>query len=228
MNLACFFPGAPFPARLSRPGVRPCTVLLLAALVWLSMSSAFAGEGLDRLKAFYSDVQSLRADFVQRQGAPGKPAQETHGTLRVQRPGKFRWDYAAPYEQTIVADGRRLWIYDVDLEQVTVKTLGDALGDTPALLLSGKRPLEESFKIADSGSRDGLAWVELLPKRQDASFERVRLGFGPKTLQVMQLTDGLGQETHLRFENMQYNARLDSKLFKFTPPAGIDVIGDDE
>lgn len=149
----------------------------------------------------------------------------------MQRPGKFRWDYQTPYKQLILADGQRLWIYDPDLDQVVVKPLEAALGDTPALLLSGKglsgkQSLEQQFNIIESlEAQDGLYWVTLKPTARDSSFQEVRLGFDEKHLRRMELVDGFGQQTLLEFFDMQTNVEVPPDSFRFDPPKGVDIVG---
>lgn len=189
--------------------------------------AASADSASQRLDDFFNNVQALQADFHQELfNDKGKKVKEARGTLVMQRPGKFRWDYQEPYKQLIVADGKNIWIYDSDLEQVTVKPMDAALGDTPALLLSGAQPLQEDFLITDLGASEGLEWVELLPKAPETTFERVRLGFGARDLEQMELLDNFGQMTRLRFTNLQRNGHPDPALFTFTPPPGVDVMGE--
>lgn len=170
----------------------------------------------------------MRADFQQVVfDAKFNAVQQASGTLAMQRPGKFRWDYTMPYKQLIVADGIRLWVYDKDLEQVTVRFLDAALGNTPALLLSGGQFPAKSFAITELKSKgDDLYWLELVPTDQQASFTGVRLAFNSRHLAVMELLDGFGQTTRLNFTNMQYNPRIEPTVFRFTPPPDVDVIGE--
>ncbi len=187
-----------------------------------------AASATDRLNDFFKSVQSLRADFQQVVTDPrGKTIQDARGTFLMQRPNKFRWNYQKPYEQTIVADGVKLWVYDKDLEQVTVKKLDAALGNTPALLLSGARPLTDNFHIAELTDRkDGLQWIALAPKSEEANFKQVRLAFGKHSLEVMELVDSFEQTTQLRFSSVQSNVKFTTNEFQFTPPQGVDVVGD--
>jgi len=198
-----------------------CAALLLLTL------SAQAGPATDRLNAFFAQKGAMRAEFAQTvQGAAFAQPEESRGTLLMQRPGKFRWDYTQPYEQQIVADGKRLWIYDVDLEQVIVKPLDTALGDTPALLLSGDGVLPERFDIKELPDRgDNLLWVELQPKQADTGFKAVRLGFDQKHLRSMELADGFDQLTKLAFANVETGLTLPVDTFVFVPPKGVDVVG---
>ncbi len=194
---------------------------------------AHAGKGLERLDVFLKSREAVLADFQQTLvDEKNRALKQAHGTLILQRPGKFRWDYAAPHRQLIIADGKKLWLYDADLEQVTVRAMDATLGATPAVLLSGDRPLQESFVITEIGIRGGeewrgLEWAGLTPKADDAGFSRVWLGFDEKELRAMELTDNFGQTTLIRFSNVRRETRVDATLFTFTPPLGVDVIGDE-
>jgi outer membrane lipoprotein carrier protein len=180
-----------------------------------------------RLQDFYDNVKSMQADFTQTLfDNTGEVMQRAGGTLVIQRPGKFRWDYKDPYEQLIVADGRKLWLYDIDLEQITVKSMDIALGNTPAMLLSGTQPLKDDFDIIPMPQREGLQWVELIPKGETDGFEQVRLGFGKRELEMLEMIDGLGQVTRITFNNIKRNVSLDKQLFIFKPPVDVDVVGD--
>jgi len=188
---------------------------------------AMAGVGDVRLKAFFEEVDSVRADFVQQVLNPQNQAlQQTSGTMLLSRPGRFRWDYTKPYKQLIVANGEKVWLYDVDLEQVTVKKFDAAMGSTPALLLSSGANIEDNFSVHDLGMENDLAWVELTPKNKDSGFEKLLLGFGEHNLQHMELQDSFGQLTRLSFTNIERNPELESAQFDFVPPAGVDVIGE--
>lgn len=202
--------------------------LCASVLTFFVMADAHAASATDRLTDFFKNVQSLRADFQQIVTDPrGKTIQDARGTFLMQRPNKFRWNYQKPYEQTIVADGAKLWVYDKDLEQVTVKKLDEALGNTPALLLSGAHPLTENFHIAELTDRkDGLQWTTLTPKSEEANFKQVRLAFGKQSLEVMELVDSFEQTTQLRFSSVQSNVKFTANEFQFTPPKGVDVVGD--
>ena len=127
---------------------------------------------------------------------------------------------------SIIADGEKLWIYDIDLEQVTVKKLDQALGNAPIMLLSSNQPLDTDFELRDLGEREGLEWVELLPKTRDTDFEKIFMGLSEHGLEVMELRDQFGQATQIRFNDFEMNVPADDNLFEFTPPAGVDVVGD--
>ena len=150
-----------------------------------------------------------------RQDDPGST-----GTFAFQRPGKFRWAYEKPYEQLIVGDGDRLWIYDRDLNQVIVRKLDRALGSTPAALLAGDSALEANFDLTDAGSRDGLDFVEAKPRTPDTGFERVRIGFADNLPRVMELKDTFGNVTTLTFGPFDRNSAQDAAQFRFVPPQG--------
>ena len=189
-------------------------------------ASAHAG-GIDRLNQFTSGTRTMRGEFDQRiYDRSRRVTQESKGTLAFSRPGKFRWTYAKPYSQVIVGDGAKVWIYDEDLNQVTVKKLDLALGSTPAALLAGNNEALMAFTLRDEGAKDGLEWVEAIPKDKEGNFERIRIGFGANGTEAMELADSFGQTTVLRFTKLERNPNLDAAIFRFTPPKGADVIGD--
>lgn len=212
--------------------LKPWRTAAVAALLAVPVL-AHAGKGLERLDSFFKNNKAVLADFQQTLvDEKNRELKQAHGTLILQRPGKFRWDYAAPHRQLIIADGKRFWLYDADLEQVTVRVMDATLGTAPAVLLSGDRPLQESFVITELGVRggeewQGLEWVGLAPKADDAGFSRVWLGFDEKELRAMELTDNFGQTTLIRFFNLRREASVDATLFTFVPPPGVDVIGDE-
>lgn len=195
----------------------------------LAMLPALAWAGaVEQLKHFLHDTRTLRAEFAQMvvsKGGGRKP-QQSSGLIAISRPGKLRWEIQKPYPQLMVGDGDKFWIYDPELKQVTVKKVGQAIGGTPAALLSGSNDLEKNFGLKEAGEAEGLAWVEALPKSADSGFEKVRLGFAGNDLKAMELLDNFGQTTHVRFSRIERNPALSPGLFKFTPPAGADVIGE--
>jgi outer membrane lipoprotein carrier protein len=156
----------------------------------------------------------------------GKVVQEAKGSFVFLRPGRFRWTYAKPVDQVIVGDGERVWIYDRDLNQVTVRRLSKALGSTPAALLAGAADVEKAFELKEAGTREGLEWLEARPRESEAGFERIRMGFSAAGLEAMELTDNFGQTTRLRFSNLQRNPKVDPGEFRFEPPKGADVLGE--
>ncbi|MBC7944180.1 MAG: outer membrane lipoprotein chaperone LolA [Burkholderiales bacterium] len=195
-------------------------------ILFLAPLSALA-EGTDRLKNFVETTRSAKADFTQTvTGNNAKKPQQASGEMQFSRPGKFRWSYDKPYEQLIVGDGDKLWIYDKDLEQVTVKSLDQALGGSPAALLAGSNEIEKSFALQNAGTKDGLEWLEAIPKMPDSTFSTVRMGFDNSGLKVMELNDHFGQQTLIKFSNLQKNPEFAAQTFEFTPPKGADVIGE--
>ena len=188
---------------------------------------AAAASGLDALHGFIAATASAQGEFVQKvYDRKHKLTQEASGTLAFQRPGRFRWTYAKPYAQLIVGDGARVWVYDADLNQVTVRRLDRALGSTPAALLAGNNEVERAFALTDLGEKDGLEWVQARPREKESNFETIRMGFGAAGLDTMELADSFGQTTVLKFAALRRNPKLDSALFKFVPPKGADLIGD--
>jgi outer membrane lipoprotein carrier protein len=153
-----------------------------------------------------------------------KMLQQSTGTMQFSRPGKFRWEYDKPYEQIIVGDGVKLWVYDKDLNQVTERKLDRALGASPAALLAGSNEIDKSYNLTNIGSQEGLDWLEAVPKTRDTAFERIRLGFGKAGLDAMELRDQFGQVTVIKFADMERNGKLAADAFAFTPPKGADVI----
>ena len=218
------FPVSMFP----KTAIKKCSMSMLAIAGVLLSVSLQAASVTERLQSFFAEKGSMRADFTQTvKGAAFAQPGESRGTFMLQRPGKFRWDYNQPYKEQIVGDGQRLWIYNVDLEQVIVKPMDAALGDTPALLLSGGGDISERFVISAITDRDdNLQWVRLVPKKDDTGFKEIRLGFGPKHLLAMELVDGFDQVTRLSFSNVESGVSLPADSFHFVPPEGVDVVGD--
>lgn len=206
--------------------------MLGIAVTLLSMQSGIAAvssrdSAVAQMQHFLSDVHSLKADFTQVVMDPGlRKVKQSRGTLLIKRPNRFRWDYASPNKEIIVADGERVWMYDVELQQVTVKSLSGTLAASPAVLLSGSNDVSRNFRIQDLGSKDGMAWVGLTPKVKDTDFEDVRLGFVRGTVAVMELKDTLGNITRITFNHVVRNPTISDDKFRFTPPPGADVIGD--
>ena len=209
-----------------RPRIVPGLRAALAAILLLAGLAAQAAS-VERFQAFMRTTPSAQADFEQKvYDRNRKLVQTATGTFTFQRPGRFRWTYVKPYAQLIVGDGEKVWIWDEDLNQVTVKRLASAIGSTPAALLAGAAEVAEAFVLEDLGSRDGLEWLEARPRTRDSGFERIRLGLGVAGVEAMELVDPFGQTTLLRFTNIQRNPRLDPAAFRFVPPKGADVLGD--
>jgi outer membrane lipoprotein carrier protein len=178
------------------------------------------------LQHYLEGFGSFQAEFRQlSSNSAGDRTTESAGTLYLQKPGRFRWDYRKPDEQLIVSDGAKVWLYDVQLEQVTVKTLDESLSTTPALLLAGRSTITNGFTVIGLGNRAGIDWLQLTPKRTDTDFVEFRLGFASGELKVMELKDKLQQSTRIEFSRIRRNPQLAAGLFTFVPPAGVDVIG---
>jgi outer membrane lipoprotein carrier protein len=200
--------------------------LAFAATPALPAASQSADAPAATLQKYLDGLDSFEARFHQQVvDSRGRTTEESDGRLYLQKPGRFRWDYANPTAQQIVSDGTNLWHYDEDLEQVMVKSLDESLATTPALLLAGKQDVTEGYEVTDQGTRDGLQWTGLTPRRDDTDFRALALGFDRGTLKAMELQDKLGQRTRIDFTSVRRNPRLDSSLFVFTPPPGVDVIG---
>lgn len=183
--------------------------------------------GVDRLKTFFQNTTAMRAQFHQTVvDNQGRKVQEVDGTMQLQRPGKFRWDYNKPYEQQIVGDGEKVWLFDPELNQVTVRPLNKALGSSPAALLAGSKEMEKGFALKDEGRQDELEWVAATPKDKDSGFEQVFLGFKNDALQEMELHDNFGHVTVIEFSKLERNPKLSAQTFRFVPPSGADVVGE--
>lgn len=206
------------------------TKLTFAALLATSalvFSGAAHAAALDQFKSFVASTKSARGDFTQQQlGKPkaGKPTPISSGTFVFARPGKFIWTYQKPYEQVLQADGEQLYIYDKDLNQVTVRKLGNALGSSPAAILFGSNNLEQNFTLTEAGERDGLEWLNATPKAKDTSFEQISIGLKDGVPLAMELKDTFGQTSLLKFTNFQRNPALGAQQFKFETPQGADVV----
>ena len=194
----------------------------MAALGCLLAGPAWA-DGLAQLRQFLGGTQSVSAAF--QQTVQGKQRKQVSGGLfELQRPGRFRWEYRSPYPQLIVSDAQKVWVYDPDLDQVTERQLDKALGDTPAALLAGSNELEKGFSLKAAPAKDGAEWVVATPKSTETTFQRIELGLKDNLLQRMMLLDQFGQTTVIEFTNVVRNPKLDAGRFRFTPPAGADVI----
>jgi outer membrane lipoprotein carrier protein len=203
-------------------------VRLVTTALALTVCAAASATSIERYKAFLNGTHSARAQFEQKvYDRSGKLVQQSHGSFVFQRPGRFRWVYDKPADQLIVGDGQRVWIYDRQLNQVTVRKLATALGSTPAALLAGASGIEQAFALSDAGEKDGLEWMDARPREREAGFERVRLGFDAHGgLQAMQLIDNFGQTTFLRFTKLDRNPKVNPAEFRFDPPKGADVLGE--
>jgi outer membrane lipoprotein carrier protein len=200
--------------------------IFLLVLSMLLSNLAYAAD-TQHLTRFFDNTTSLRAQFDQVViDSRGQKVQEVSGTMQLLRPGKFRWDYRQPYQQEIVGDGTRIWLYDPELNQVTVRNMSQALGSSPAALLAGSKEVEKNFNLQELEPEGGLEWIAATPKDTDSGFDQVRLGFGKLGLERMELLDSYGNLTKIRFSSMEINPRLGQQIFMFTPPADADVVGE--
>lgn len=200
--------------------------LLLAIFLLLSSQWSIA-DSIANLKQFFADTQTMQANFKQVVfDQSGAKVQEVNGNMQLKRPNMFRWDYDKPYEQQIVSDGHDVFLYDIDLEQVTVRAINQALGSTPAALLAGGNAIEEGFVLKNAASKDGLDWVLVLPKNKDSGYERILLGFKADQLLKMELYDSFSHVTHITFDAIKQNPVIENTAFLFTPPEHVDVVGD--
>jgi outer membrane lipoprotein carrier protein len=205
--------------------------LLAIILIAAYPCSALAG-GLESLEDFVKTTKTGRADFTQVVTAPAKdglaPRTKTSsGTFEFSRPNRFKFIYKKPFEQSIVADGQTLWLYDVDLNQVTARKQSQALGSTPAALIAAApdlRALQADFTLADAPERDGMQWVLASPKAKDSQVQSVRVGFREGTLAVLEILDSFGQKSTMGFTAFKANPPLDAGNFQFTPPPGADLV----
>lgn len=203
-----------------RLAARAASLLLALVLAAPAQASAVAA-----LREFLAQTKSARGEFTQqvtRGNAPAAPP--SSGTFVFQRPGKFRWTYLKPYEQVLVADGERLYLFDKDLNQVTIKRIAAALPASPASILFGGNEFERDFAVAEAGTRDGLQWLTATPRVKDSQFERIEIGFRDGLPAAMVIADSFGQVSRLAFSRFERNAKVDAQSFRFVPPPGADVL----
>ncbi len=203
------------------------------AIYLIAASAVYArADGLKGLETFIQTAQSGRADFTQVVTAPPKDGQAARsktssGTFAFSRPSRFSFQYKKPFEQSIVADGQTLWLYDVDLNQVTQRKQADALGSTPAALIASApnlAALKKDFDLQAAPDKDGLQWVQATPKAKDGQLLGVRIGLRGDMLAALEIQDSFGQRSMLTFSKLEINPSLPSTLFQFKPPAGADVV----
>lgn len=201
----------------------PCLFCLLN----LATLGNAAADALDRLNEYLADTRTLRGQFTQTvTDRTGRKLQGSSGQMVFARPSLFRWTYEKPYAQVIVGDGKRVWFYDPDLEQVTVQRMNQAIGQSPAALLAGSNDIEKHFRLKDGGTHDGLEWLIATPKNGEGTFEHVRIGFRNSQIETLELKDNLGQTSRMTFSRLQHNPVIASDVFRFKPPKGVDIIGD--
>ena len=203
---------------LHRKFIRSTAALALAGSISLAQAGA-----IDALKKFNADTDGLSGSFSQTVKSK-KKSQTTHGSFQILRPGLFKWEYSRPYKQTIVGDGKTIWLYDVDLAQVTKSSQDQTIGDSPAAILSNKTALDSSYTLKEDGSAGGIDYVLASPKRNNAGYQYIRIGFKGDALAAMQLKDSFGNETAISFNNINTKPGLARSTFTFTPPKGVDVL----
>jgi outer membrane lipoprotein carrier protein len=215
--------------RRRRPAPIDFFVTLAVVAASLFAAPAKAQENSDRvatLEAFLADVHTLQADFKQELWSADKQLIETQtGTLLLERPNRFRWRYVEPTELLVVADGKKVWMYDAELAQVTVAPVDESIASSPALLLSGDRNVRDSFDVVETYASNGLSWVKLAPKVAGGDFSSVSIGFAGKAPRRLELVDGLNQTTKIELSNLVMNPEIPQSEFHFEPPPGVDVIG---
>lgn len=196
----------------------------LIALVLVVTAGSARADAVDTLRDFVRDVKSGRAGFTQTvTAADGARRKTSSGDFEFVRPGRFRFNYTKPFEQLIVADGTKVWIYDADLNQASSRKLGQAIGSTPAALLAGSS-LDADFVLAAQPARDGLEWAKATPKAKDGPFQSMNIGFRGRELAAVEIIDSFGQRSVLNFARFEANVALDAERFRYTPPKGADVI----
>lgn len=195
------------------------------AIGMTTVFTAFAAQagGIDALKKFNADTDGISGSFTQSVKSK-KKTQNSSGSFQILRPGLFKWDYTKPYKQTIVGDGKNIWLYDVELKQVTQSNQDQTIGDSPAAILSNKAALDASYSLKEDGSSNGIDYVLATPKKANAGYQFIRLGFKGDTLAAMELKDSFGNQTTIQFNGLNTKPNLSRSAFKFTPPKGVDVL----
>jgi outer membrane lipoprotein carrier protein len=205
---------------------------LIATLLIANYSAFVSATGLESLETFVRTVKTAKTEFTQVVTAPAKGAQAprvktSSGTFEFSRPSQFKFVYRKPFEQTIVADGQTLWLYDVDLNQVTSRKQAQVLNATPAALIataSDLKALQGDFSLANAPDKDGQQWVTATPKSKDGQVQNVRIGFKDGSLASLEILDSFGQNSRMSFSGLQVNSLLEPETFRFTAPVGADVV----
>ena len=197
---------------------------LMLSILILAYGQLLAADVVTELNRFLCATHTFSAEFEQvTLGEDGRSGRPMRGAFLLSKPGKFRWDYLQPYQQQIVANGKKVWFYDADLEQVTIKPLGNAIGSTPALLLTGQVDLDRDFLVDAQGGNGGVRWVRLVPRLQDSSFRYIKLELNKGRLRGMELADNFGQVTRITFYNSRINIPIEASTFEFVAPDGADI-----
>jgi outer membrane lipoprotein carrier protein len=199
-------------------------LITLICLLTVLIPAQAENNPIQQFKSFLKKSNTFIADFKQVSiNRAGHATQTSTGKFYLSRPGRFRWNYLKPFNQEIVSNGGKVWFYDADLEQITVKKLDDSLGSTPALLLTGEIDIEQKFKLDEQGETDGMLWIRLSPKNEESGFKQILIGIENGQLGGMELSDNFGQLTRIYFSNIETNTELNESLFNFKPPKGADI-----
>ncbi len=199
-----------------------CGLLLVAVC-----SKAAEDTDLNKLEQFLKGLETFQAAFEQTLlGEDGEVIEKSVGVVYIKRPGRFHWNYYEPYSQYLISDGKSLWVYDEDLEQVTVRDVTGTMENTPAAILGGDVDIDEHYVVIDEQDQGEIDWIELTPRNIESQYKTIRLGFRDDRLAEMHLFDSLGQQTEIAFLDSKHNPELEDGLFDFQPPAGVDVIDD--
>ncbi|NOG59437.1 MAG: outer membrane lipoprotein chaperone LolA [Proteobacteria bacterium] len=206
-----------------------CKKILVCSILAFQASLLTFNVSADPLQDFLVDFKSLEANFVQKLiNENSEELERTEGVLRLQQPGKFHWSYEVPYTQKIISNGDVLWVFDEDLEQLTIREMGNAIDETPAGIILGNNNISEHFVQVNMGMIEGYDWIELTPRNLEAQYQNIRLGFEKNKLGMMIIIDNLGQTTRIDFFDVKKNAKFSASLFEFEIPEGIDVIDERE
>ena len=210
---------------MTRFGMARSGLVLSVSLTLTMLAGTVQADPLETLREFTRDAKTGRANFSQTVNAPdGLKNKSSSGSFEFARPDRFRFSYTQPFEQLIVADGHKVWLYDQDLNQVTVRAMSQALGATPASLLAGGA-LDKDFELLNAPAKDGLDWVQATPRQKEgATVQTLRIGFRGKTLAALEIVDAFGQRSLLQFSAVEINPKLADETFRFVPPKGVDVI----
>ncbi len=201
-----------------------CNLLVLVLSLTFT-GTAFASPGLDALDYFFNEINTFEARFGQIVlDETLAEIDNSQGKMWIQRPGLFRWDYEPPDAQEIVGDGENIWIYDIELEQVSVRSQDPTIGRSPAILLAGSGNLDDNYEVIDIGSQGRFDWVNLIPRDENSGFREVRIGFEDNRLRLLELLDNLDQRTRISFVDLKENIPIPLTTFEFIPPQGVDVI----
>ena len=196
---------------------------ILAATVLAATTATAHAGAIDALRQFNNDADGISGAFTQTVQSRNKK-QTTSGSFQILRPGLFKWEYTKPYRQMIVGDGKHIWLYDVDLAQVTQSNQSQAIGDSPAAILSSKTALDEKYLLKEDGSHNGVDYVLATPRKSNADYQFIRIGFKNNELATMELKDKFGNQTSIQFGRLNTKPNLSRSAFQFTPPKGVDIL----